>query len=275
MINERYQILELIGSGSMGTVYRVNDRRTGTVLALKRVVPITVGGLPISHEEAEEDRLALKSEFQVLASLNHPHIIRVFECGFDENAQPFYTMEYLQGESILAYGQEQPLPVKLDLLQQLFAALAYLHQRDILQRDLKPDNVLVVQGQVKLADFGLAACQAYVSPAATNLQGTAAYMSPELLKGELPTRAADLYAGGVIAYELLAGRHPFDVRNMNRLILGILHEDPDLSRLPEDGELRALVGALCAREPEQRPLKASDVVEAWLKIGQRLEMTAS
>lgn len=275
MINERYQILELIGSGSMGTVYRVNDRQTGAVLALKRVVPITIGGLPISHKEAEKDRLALKREFQVLASLNHPHVIRVFDCGFDENSQPFYTMEYLQGKSILAYTQEQPLPVKLDLLRQMFTALAYIHERDILQRDLKPDNVLVIEGQVKLADFGLAACQAFVSPAVTNLQGTAAYMSPELLKGELPTKAADLYAGGVIAYELLAGRHPFDVHNMNRLILGVLHEDPDLTRLPEEEDLRALVGALLARKPEDRPQSAREVVAAWEQIAQNLRLVGN
>lgn len=259
----------------MGTVYRVNDRQTGAMVALKRVVPITTGGLPISHEEAEEDRLALKREFQVLALLHHPHIIRVFDCGFDENAQPFYTMEYLQGESILVYGQDRPLTVQLDLLQQLFTALDYIHERDILQRDLKPGNVLVVDGQVKLTDFGLAACQAFVSPAVTNLQGTAAYMSPELLKGEPPTKAADLYAGGVIAYELLAGHHPYDVHNMNRLILSVLHEDPDLAQLPGDRDLQALVGKLIAREPEERLRSAADVVAALQQIRQRLQAAAS
>lgn len=275
MIAGRYQILELIGSGSMGTVYRVQDQQTGAVLALKRVVPVTSGGLPISHEEAEQDRLALKREFQVLASLDHPHIIRVFDCGFDEFSQPYYTMEYLQGDSITAYAQASPLLVKLDLLQQLFSALSYIHRRDILQRDLKPDHVIVIKGQVKIADFGLAAYEAFVSPAATNLQGTAAYMSPELLKGEPPSKSSDLYAAGVIAYELLAGHHPFDTRNMNRLILGILHDDPDLSALPENEQLRTLVGALLAREAADRWQSADQAIDALQSAAQQLQSSGT
>lgn len=266
MIDERYRILELLGSGSMGTVYRVVDQRTGDEVALKRVSPAASIGLPHTQEEVEEDRRALKREFQLLASLYHPHIIGVYECGFDENQQPFYTMDYLEGETILVYGQDQPLAVKLNLLAQMFDALAYLHEQDVLQHDLKPENILVADGQVKLTDFGLAACELHLSPAVTNLQGTAAYMAPEMLKGEHSSKASDIYAGGVIAYELLAGRHPFNVKNMNRLILSVLHDEPDLAILPENEDLRALVGALLAHEPGERIQNADAVVEALMNI---------
>jgi serine/threonine protein kinase len=195
----------------------------------------------------------------------------VYDCGFDENDQPFYTMDYLEGETILVYCEDQPLAVKLDLLGQMFAALAYLHEQDILQRDLKPDNILVCDGQVKLTDFGLAACELHLSPAVTNLQGTAAYMAPELLKGEHASKAGDIYAGGVIAYELLAGKHPFDVNNMNRLILSVLYDEVDLATLPENEALRDLIGRLLAREAEGRPESAADVAAALANVKLKTE----
>lgn len=271
IINERYQLLELLGSGSMGTVYRVHDLQNDQIKALKRVMPAPGSRLASLQNGVEGEREALKHEFAVLAMMDHPHIVRVFDCGFDRGGRPFYTMEYLHGQTITAFGQDRPQGVKLDLLAQLFAALAYLHARDVLQRDLKPSNILVVDGRLKLTDFGLAACEARYSHAVTTLQGTAAYMAPELLMGQPPTKAADLYAAGMIAYELLAGHHPYDLRNMNRLILSILHEAPDLEAVPEPAPLRELVGSLLAREPEQRPASAEAVVRmlADIKTGQQ------
>ncbi len=267
IINDRYQILELLGSGSMGAVYRVEDRQTGAEIALKRVIPVPTSILASAHFTEKPDWQALKREFKMLAALAHPHIVRVMDCGFDQQGHPFYTMTYLKGQKLLDDGQDQPLSYQLELLRQLFSALAYLHERDILQRDLKPDNILVVDGQAKLTDFGLAACEAQFSGAVTNLQGTAAYMAPELLMGEQPSKATDLYAGGMIAYELIVGHHPFDVRNMNRLILSILHEEPDLTALPAEPQgLRALAGALLNRDPKQRPSSAGAVVKQLEQI---------
>ena len=261
IINDRYQILELLGSGSMGMVYRVADRQAGTEIALKRVIPVPTSVVASAQFTEKADWQALRREFKMLAALVHPHIVQVMDCGFDQQGHPFYTMTYLNGRKLLDDGQDQPLSYQLELLRQVFSALAYLHERDILQRDLKPDNILVVDGQAKLTDFGLAACEAQFSAAVTNLQGTAAYMAPELLMGEQPAQATDLYAGGMIAYELVAGHHPFDVRNMNRMILSILHEAPDLTALPAEPEgLRHLVGALLAQKPAQRPASATAVV---------------
>ncbi len=269
MINDRYQIDELLGNGSMGQVYRVTDRQTNQKLALKRVLVVDALREAESHEGSALDHHELECEFHLLASLRHPHIVRVIDYDFDQNGQPFFTMDYLvDALTIIAYGQDRPLEGKIRLLEQMFAALAYLHENDILHRDLKPDNVLVVGSQVKLLDFGLSTC---LTNAGYALQGTAAYMAPELLRGEPPSKAADLYACGVITYELLVGHHPFDVRNLNQMMLSILYEEPNVDALPVSSAVRALVGRLLAREMRDRPSAAGEVVAELERIKPGLE----
>ena len=129
---------------------------------------------------------------------------------------------------------------KVALLAQLFDAIAYLHENGVLHRDLKPDNLLVVDARLRLLDFGLSTSMTNTGYA---LQGTAAYMAPELLQGQPPTKATDLYACGVIMYELLAGHHPFDVRNLNQMMLSILYDEPDLTALPVNEPLREFTAA--------------------------------
>ncbi|MCA9920170.1 MAG: protein kinase, partial [Anaerolineales bacterium] len=149
IINGRYQCHSKIGEGGMGVVYRATDRLTGETVALKQVhlsdkLQISDSLAPNATED--DLRLALAHEFQILAGLRHPHIISVLDYGFDGAKRPYFTMTYLpNAQTILEAAQDTSFERKIELIQQLLQALAYLHRRNVLHRDLKPDNVLVCQ----------------------------------------------------------------------------------------------------------------------------------
>ena len=207
---KRYHLLQRLGRGGFGSVYLAKDRLDGLV-ALKRLHPPGSsvrappgGGLRPMPERRSRRELA--HEFEVLASLRHPHIISVLDYGFDEQ-QPYLVLEFLGGAlTIDQAGRAQPGAVKVGLLVQMLQALLYLHRRGILHRDLKPANILVVDGQVKVLDFGLAVEREQRARAMGS--GTPGYLAPEVLRGEAPSERSDLYAAGVIAYELFVGRRP-------------------------------------------------------------------
>lgn len=239
---KRYRLHEVLGQGGMGVVYRATDRLTGQDVALKQVLT-PVQSLDFqTHTGVEEVHLALVHEFQTLASLRHPHIVSVLDYGFDEQHQPFFTMELISNaKTLLEAASGQTVSTRIDLLMHALQALAYLHRRGVLHRDLKPGNLLVTSSasvgdtqnaerlHVKLVDFGLAVAQEQ----AKGLAGTVAYLAPEVLRGQSPTVASDLYAIGVMAYELLVGRHPFDVSVVGKLIHDVLSSEPDLSSVEE------------------------------------------
>jgi tetratricopeptide (TPR) repeat protein len=248
-IANRYQPLDILGKGGMGTVYRALDRLNGGLVALKRVtIPseqLDFGG---RNEHWDNLRLALAHEFRVLASLRHPNIISVLNYGFDEN-QPYFTMDMLEnGQTIVDFGGEQLLSVQINLILQILQALAYLHRRGILHRDLKPSNVLVVNGQVKLLDFGIA----MIRGENPQTSGTLPYMAPEVLMGDPASEASDLYAVGVMVYELFAKRHPFDVENAAVLVQQILATEPDIHLLPVNDALKAVIKKLLVKDPQAR-----------------------
>jgi tetratricopeptide (TPR) repeat protein len=251
--HQRYQIQESLGHGSMGQVYRVLDRLTSQEVALKQVYLLDNLAL-----EASGGRIQLTQEFQLLASLRHPHIINVLDYGFTADGQPFYTMEYLpQASTILVASQQQSLARKIAYVQQMLQALAYLHRRGILHRDLKPDNVLVHNDQVKLLDFGLSLLH---EQGDATLQGTVAYLAPELLQGAPPAPTTDLFACGLIAYELLAGQHPFNTSNPNRLLLDLLYAPIAVETLPAPQPIQQWIGRMLARDPQQRPSSAQEAI---------------
>src|SRR5262249_42494050 len=151
------------------------------------------------NEVAEMLRLTLAREFRVLASLRHPNIISVLDYGFDDDLSPYFTMELLEGaESIMKAGASLSTDGKIDLLAQTLQALAYLHRRGVIHRDLKPGNVMVVGGRVKVLDFGVSTLRARDGEGGRVLVGTLPYMAPELLLGEAASEASDLYAIGTI-----------------------------------------------------------------------------
>ncbi|HRE48509.1 MAG TPA: protein kinase [Aggregatilineales bacterium] len=260
----RYRIGDTLGIGGMGAVYRAIDRLTGRSVAIKRVLMATER-LQFSQSTGARDlRLALTQEFRTLASLRHPHIINVIDYGFDSGGLPFYTMELVEGaQNILHYGLEKLLERRLELLAQVLLALAYLHRRGIIHRDIKPDNILIDQDEVKVLDFGLAIARTDL-PLESETVGTLAYIAPEMLSGKPAIEASDLYSVGMIAYELLSGRYPFDKEEFAKLTVAVLHETPSWEGIPP--HLQPLLATLLQKDPAKRYQDAYAVLDELQRI---------
>lgn len=271
-MNTRYTRHERIGEGGMGVVYRATDRLTGQPVALKQLEVPTTNLIFNSRMWTSDTQIALAHEFQVLASLRHPHIVSVLDYGFS-NEGPFFTMTLLEGaQTVSAACRERSLTECLDLLQQMFHALHYLHQRGILHRDLKPDNVLVVGDTLYVLDFGLAIADP--DPKAQPV-GTLAYMAPEILQNQPPSHASDLYAAGIIAFECLTGRFPYRLGPLvTDLINDILYTEPRTHTIP-DSDLASLVSHLMAKEPSRRPAQAYAVIESLAVYQGRLPVEST
>lgn len=232
-IGYRYILHEQLGAGGMGAVYRATDRLTGEQVALKRVLTPTSDLRFNSASDFADQRLALATEFQTLASLRHPNIISVLDYGFDAGAQPFFIMSLLEKpQGLIEAAHELTVTAKIGLVIQTLQALAYLHRRGILHRDLKPANVLVLDGQVRVVDFGLSIDR----NDARGIAGTLAYMAPEILEGESASEASDIYGVGVMAYEMLVGRHPYDISSTSKLLQDLMSTNPDLSPIPDTSD---------------------------------------
>ncbi len=227
LIGRRYVLETKLGEGGMGSVFRAADRLTNRRVALKRVAIQNT-----RNTEERTLRLALAQEFRILASLRHPNIISVLDYGF-EQAAPYFTMDYLEESStLLDAGDGRPLVEQVSLIIAVLQALDYLHRRGILHRDLKPANVMVdQQGQVKVVDFGLSVARERA--ASGEVAGTLAYLAPEVLQGRAASEASDLYAVGLLAYELILGRYPFRFDDPADLIFDVLQSEPDLSDLEQ------------------------------------------
>jgi tRNA A-37 threonylcarbamoyl transferase component Bud32/tetratricopeptide (TPR) repeat protein len=257
LIGGRYRLLNQLGSGGMGMLYRALDRLTGQTVALKRVRT----ALEVAGGQPDVDlgkRLALAQEYRLLAALRHPNIISVQDYGFDEERQPYITMElYESARTLVEAARGSPLSLQIDLLAQVLQALAYLHRRGIIHRDLKPSNVLVTQGRVKLLDFGVSGERQQMS----GLAGTLFYMAPELLRGESASEASDLYAFGVMSYEVLVNRRPFRGENVQGLIEEIAASVPEFPS-GFDHALASTLGRLLEKHPRARFRDARAALEA-------------
>jgi tetratricopeptide (TPR) repeat protein len=278
-IGQRYRLREKLGQGGMGVVFRAMDRLTGQNIALKRIQ--TVDSLELEDSAQQADfRMALAREFKLSASLRHPNIIDVLDYGFDESQQPYYTMELLeQPLTILQAAQLGSISDRLELFAQVLQSLSYLHRRGIVHRDLKPANILVVDGRVKLLDFGLSVMRdrAAQDLEADAVAGTLAYMAPEVFSGETTDVRIDLYAIGMIAYEMLAGSHPFDLQNPSQLISQVLMEVPKVEDLDVDPAVAAIIGRLLQKDPADRYATSEEALSAlkdYVHIGKAVEIAA-
>jgi eukaryotic-like serine/threonine-protein kinase len=247
VIGGRYRLDERLGAGAMSEVWAAHD------LELERRVALKLVG-------ATTDRLRFEREGRAVAGLSHPHICRLYDLG-EEDGRPYIVFEYLQGgtlEDRLVPGRPFADDETARIASELAAALAYAHEHGILHRDVKPSNILFdEEGRAKLADFGIARIvDASTLTEAGTMLGTAAYISPEQARAEPATAAADVYAAGVILYQLLTGRLPFEAETP--LELALMHanqEPPPIVSLRPDAPPRLERVATWAlqKRPEDRP----------------------
>jgi serine/threonine protein kinase len=267
LIGGRYELLEPLGVGGMGEVFRSRDRITGEIVALKRALQmpatattdrsrltplspprdawssddITSDLTPVTAGPAvsPQDRLALASEFRVLSSLRHPNIISVLDYGFQESGLPFFTMELLaDAQPIVEASRTEPLETKIDFLFQILHALSYLHRHGVVHRDLKSSNVLVGGKHVTVLDFGVSGLPE------TTLAGTLDFIAPEVMRGARPSPSGDFYAVGALAYEMFTGRVFSSSQKPEKKV------DPQL--LDTIGDVGRIVKQLIAEDPKVR-----------------------
>lgn len=255
----RYQILERVGRGGMGVLYRAFDP------VLDREVAVKVMLADFS-DDTEQMRPRFYREAKAAAKLQHRNIVTVFEFA-EENNQPHIVMEFLRGTQLGLRMTELPpltLPDKLDIVAQLCTGLGYAHTQGVVHRDVKPANVfLLTDGTVKLLDFGIAKLATSTLTQQGDVLGSVPYMSPEQVSGnqKLDGRS-DVWSTGVLLFELLTGRRPFEGDALTTVIVGILKEEPPsldglAPGLPP--QLVAAVARALEKDPERRTPKAEEL----------------
>jgi serine/threonine-protein kinase len=261
----RFAIEARLGAGGMGEVYRAVDTRLKRTVAIKRMS--WRAGLT-----AEDHALFLR-EGQRASSLQHPNIASIYDV-FEDGGEVLLVMEYVEGTTLRkAMGKPMPLEQFFDIAIQSADALAAAHEKGILHGDVKPENIMLSPGgQVKLLDFGVARRLPSEEPdgetlttvwAPGQISGTPSYMSPEVLKGALPDGRSDIFALGIVYYEMLAGRHPFQGPNVTVTTAHILDEREaatlDKTALKVASPVAAIVARALYKDPAQRYLKARDL----------------
>ena len=251
-----YEIVAAIGAGGMGEVYRGRDTRLDRTVAIK-VLPDAVA--------RDAERLArFEREAKTLAVLNHANIAQIY--GLEQGA---LAMEFVEGEDLSAKIARGPIPIDdaLEIAEQIADALEAPHEHGIVHRDLKSSNIRIRDdGMVKVLDFGLAKALApaverlsgtagstITTPAMTGLGtilGTAAYMAPEQAKGRAVDKRADIWAFGVVLYEMVTGRRPFDGESVSETLAAVIKSDPDWSAVPP--QLQRLLRSSLEKDPKRR-----------------------
>ena len=247
----KYELEEFLGGG-MSHVYRARDTVIGRIVAVKI---LTEQGC--ADEEVKARFLA---EARMAGNLAHDNILSIYDFGEDDQHRPFMVMEFLRGEDLrhaIQTGHTGDLRNKLKIAVQVARALAYIHSQKIVHRDIKPDNVHInTAGVVKLMDFGIAKTEGLAMTRAGYVLGTPYYMAPEQVMGQGITEQVDVYAFGVMLFELFAGVKPIQADTVERIFYFILNEPLKLEPLVKAGAPQAvcdLIVSCTAKKPEERP----------------------
>ncbi len=222
----RYEIVEELGRGAMGVVYKARDPQIDRFVAVKTVSLWNQG-----PEEEREFRLRFANEAQAAGRLQHPGIVSVFDVGEDpENHDPYIVLEYVSGESlhkVLAREKKLPLGRALNMVEELADALDYAHAQGVIHRDIKPANILIADdGHAKIADFGIAKLNLAHFTIPGKVLGTPAYMAPEQLSGEGSDGRSDLFSLGVIFYVMITGHSPFPGSSATTVCFKVANREP-------------------------------------------------
>jgi serine/threonine protein kinase len=265
---DHYQILEKIGAGAMGEVFRARDERLGRDVALKLILASSSGNPDHLRRFELESRAA--------AALNHPNIVAVYDVGVD-GGTPYIVCELLQGKTLRERLQDGALPVRLaaNYALQIVQGLIAAHERRIIHRDLKPENLFITtDDRIKILDFGVAKLQSSPEESGRTVEelttvtksgaliGTVAYMSPEQLRGKPVDHRSDIFSLGAILYEMLTGRRPFRGETEVDTITAVLREDPPELDVEQPGipaPLQQIVGHCLEKDPENRFQSARDL----------------
>ncbi len=248
-----YEIVSELGRGGMGVVYKGYEPALTRYVAIKELSPA------LAHDAMLVERFL--REARSMASLNDPHIIQIYFIG-QENEQPFFVMEFVDGESLSGLlKREGRLTVgdAMKILHQSAQGLSVAHDRGVIHRDIKPANLMLSQrGQVKIADFGIALANHDFNSKLTGtgeFVGTPGYLSPEVCLGKAVDQRSDIFALGIVLFEMLTGRTPFSDESPLKLMLDVVQSDiPDVRELNDsvDTEVARILGKMLAKDPADR-----------------------
>jgi serine/threonine-protein kinase len=255
----KYELLEFLGGG-MSHVYRARDTAIGRTVAVKILTPEGCGDADAKARFLAEVRMA--------GNIEHDNIIRIHDYG-EEEGRPFIVMEFLVGEdlrSAIRNSHTGDLDNKLRIAADIARALAYVHTKKIIHRDIKPENIHIdASGKVKLMDFGIAKSEGLSLTKTGFSVGTPYYMAPEQIRGESPTERVDIYAFGILLFELLTGRKPVDSDSIERVFYAVLNEPLNPEPMLQAGLPKPVIDLVLratAKKPEERPADFHEVIAA-------------
>jgi serine/threonine-protein kinase len=249
----RYEILDEIGQGAMGTVYRARDP------LIERTVAIKTVSLEQLRQEGADAEARFLREAQSAGRLSHPHIVTIYDVG-EADGLAYIAMEYLPGRTLrdLMNMGPMPLDLALDTAMQMAEALAFAHEHGVIHRDIKPANVVVTgqRGHIKLTDFGIAHLVNSEHTQAGQMLGSPRYMSPEQAMGREVDGRSDIFSLGAVLYEMLTGHYAFNGDSLPAIVYRVINESPVAAatlrpRLP-DG-VASVLALMLNKKPEARP----------------------
>jgi len=263
-----YQIIEKIGEGGMGVVYRAEDTRLKRAVALKF--------LPPESTRSAEARERFIHEAQAASALDHPNICTIHEIDETVEGQVYITMGLYEGQTLRERIAERPLKLEdaIDITSQIAKGLAKAHEQKIIHRDIKPANIFITnEGQVKILDFGLAKLhgQTKLTMTGTTL-GTVSYMAPEQARGDEVDHRADIWSLGVLMYEMLTGQQPFKGEHEQAVIYSILNEEPESITALRTGipiDLEWIVQKALKKNPKQRYQHSDEIPVDLMSVEDR------